>query len=238
MLIRAGDYRDALEDVTATDTVITDPPFSARTHAGARTTKGLERGDASTESPGITYAPWTPFDAADLIDFWAPRIRLWIFVMTDHVLWPFFEERARKHDLHTFAPVSIVIPGMTVRQLGDGPASWTIWGMAARRKGFLDPANPTTIWRALPGSYVVPRQHADRAIGDGRGKPLWLLHALVRDYSNPGHTICDPCAGYGSTLRAALELRRHAVGAELDAGVAKEASDELATGHLQPALLV
>ncbi len=45
---------------------------------------------------------------------------------------------------------------------------------------------------------------------------LWLLDALVRDYSDPGMTIVDPCAGWGSTLVAARNVGRNAIGAEMD----------------------
>jgi site-specific DNA-methyltransferase (adenine-specific) len=56
---------------------------------------------------------------------------------------------------------------------------------------------------------------------DGRsgvmgGKPLWLMRALVRDYSRPGDLICDPCAGAATTLIAARAEGRHSVGAEMD----------------------
>jgi len=35
------------------------------------------------------------------------------------------------------------------------------------------------------------------------GKPMWLMRALVRDYSRPGNLVCDPCAGGATTLIAA-----------------------------------
>ena len=50
----------------------------------------------------------------------------------------------------------------------------------------------------------------------GRGKPPWLLDALVRDYSDAGHLVCDPFAGWGSTLVAARNAGRNAIGAEMD----------------------
>ncbi|MBA3841202.1 MAG: hypothetical protein H0X39_01025 [Actinobacteria bacterium] len=71
----------------------------------------------------------------------------------------------------------------------------------------------------------------------GRGKPAWLMQALVRHYSRHGHTVCDPVAGYGSTLRAARAEDRLAIGAELVAEVATTADDpDIRTGDYRVAL--
>jgi tRNA G10 N-methylase Trm11 len=44
------------------------------------------------------------------------------------------------------------------------------------------------------------------------------MRALVRDYSRPGDLVCDPCCGAGTTLRAAIEEGRRAIGGDIDAG--------------------
>lgn len=76
---------------------------------------------------------------------------------------------------------------------------------------------------------------ADRS--GGRGKPEWLMRALVRDYSMPSDLVCDPLAGWGSTLRAALNEGRRAVGAELDPKIAAEAGElPIAVGRWQESL--
>ena len=47
-------------------------------------------------------------------------------------------------------------------------------------------------------------------------KPLGLVAACIRDACPPGGMVLDPFAGSGSTLRAARDLGRRAVGIELD----------------------
>lgn len=264
--LRVGDWREALVDVDQVDTLMSDPPFSARTHAGARTTAGLELGNPETETRGIEFDAWDAFDVADFVEGWAPRVRAWFVALTDHVLWPVYERHLQRFGLLVFHPIPCVIRNMTVRQMGDGPASWAVWAVVARRPGYLDPTavavdarqikidgtgkrrkradgsivevtprpadQPTRIWRALPGAYVVEREHG----GGGRGKPANLEAALVRDYSNPGDLVCDPCAGRGGFLVAALAAGRRAVGAEIDPEVAAAARDRLAS-NLQPLLL-
>ena len=90
-------------------------------------------------------------------------------------------------------------------------------------------------WGTLDGAYVRPKQIR----GEGKrymgGKPLWLMNALVRDYSRTGDLVCDPCAGSGTTLRAALINHRRAVGAEMDADAYEHARKRL-DQPVQPAL--
>ena len=47
-------------------------------------------------------------------------------------------------------------------------------------------------------------------------KPLRLLRLLLTDYSEQGQTILDPFMGSGTTLRAAKDLRRKAIGIEIE----------------------
>lgn len=48
------------------------------------------------------------------------------------------------------------------------------------------------------------------------GKPYRLMTALVSDYSRIENTILDPFMGSGTTLRAAKDLGRKAIGIELE----------------------
>jgi site-specific DNA-methyltransferase (adenine-specific) len=63
------------------------------------------------------------------------------------------------------------------------------------------------------------------------GKPLWLMRAIVRDYTRPGDLVCDPCAGGATTLLAAAMEGRRAVGAEMDPVTFEKASKRLAQGY-------
>src|SRR5215211_2502599 len=47
-------------------------------------------------------------------------------------------------------------------------------------------------------------------------KPLSLVERLVRIYSNPGDTVFDPFMGSGSSIKASINLGRHAIGCERD----------------------
>lgn len=47
-------------------------------------------------------------------------------------------------------------------------------------------------------------------------KPIPILKRLIEIFTDKGDTVIDPCAGSGSTLRAAYEIGRNAYGFEVD----------------------
>ena len=47
-------------------------------------------------------------------------------------------------------------------------------------------------------------------------KPVVLMEYLIRTYSNPGDTVLDNCMGSGTTILAAINTDRTAIGIELD----------------------
>ena len=204
--VRLGRWEDVLSDVRP-DTVIVDAPYSERTHKGAA--QGNDNADGSTRAK-IGYSWWGKDEINAFVSSWAPRLGCWMVSITDTDLAPLWRSAMEACGLYAFPPLGIVISGMGVRMQGDGPASWTLYACVARRKRKMA---GTKIWRALPGGYTGP---AADAMAGGRGKPSWMLESLVADYSDPGMLVCDPCAGWGSTLVAASKLGRRAIGAEVD----------------------
>jgi hypothetical protein len=128
--------------------------------------------------------------------------------MTSHDLIPAYQRTFESVDRYPFAPVPCVMRGMGVRLQGDGPSSWTVYLMVARPR-----TAEFAKWGTLPGAYIG---NANPDSSRGRGKPRWLLDGIVHDYSRQGDLVCDPCAGRGVTLLAALGLGRRAIGAERD----------------------
>ena len=47
-------------------------------------------------------------------------------------------------------------------------------------------------------------------------KPVNLLKQLISIFTDEGDVVIDPCAGSGTTLRAAAELGRNSYGFEID----------------------
>jgi site-specific DNA-methyltransferase (adenine-specific) len=242
-MIHLGTWQDAAwpEQV---DCIITDPPYSERTHSGNNGGRREKRDTGKYAGTGpitqIDYTSLNPADVQAWAKAWAPRVRYWIAVMCDHSLIPTWSAALSAAGLYTFAPVPCVITGMTCRLTGDGPSSWAVYLVVARTK-------TAAKWGTLPGAYVVaqerPTDVLDRRIG---GKPLPLMQQIVRDYSRPGMLVADPCARHATTLVAALQAGRRVWGAECDpaahaAAVARlervTAQPQLITETIQPELL-
>lgn len=66
-------------------------------------------------------------------------------------------------------------------------------------------------------------------------KPVPLLERLIGIFTDPGDVIIDPCAGSGSTLRAAIQKNRKAYGFEIKKDFFAAARDEVLS-RVQPSL--
>ena len=58
-------------------------------------------------------------------------------------------------------------------------------------------------------------------------KPITVLKRLIEVFTDPGDVVIDPCAGSGSTLRAAWELGRNSYGFEVSKQFYTEASGKM-----------
>jgi DNA modification methylase len=80
--------------------------------------------------------------------------------------------------------------------------------------------------------YIVHPAEQNGALGHPTVKPLDVMKRLVRVGSLPGHTILDPFMGSGTTLRAAKDLGRKAIGIELEEKYCEIAAKRLSQGAL------
>lgn len=60
-------------------------------------------------------------------------------------------------------------------------------------------------------------------------KPISLLKQLIKIFTDEGDVVIDPCAGSGSTLRAAMETGRNSYGFEVSRQFYKEAKEKMLT---------
>jgi len=196
--LRLGDNREVLADVDECDAVITDPPFSARTHDGAE--------DADREAR-LGYDALDADAARAYMERWHCRWSpTWIGVMTDDVLAPVFREAAANLERYDFAPVPIIQHRR--RGTGDGPPSCAVYLMVSRpkEKGHFMQWFP-------PGFYMADTVRGGIVHG---AKPVSLLLQLLRGYTRHGNLVIDPFAGGCSTLIACGMLGRRCIGAEIN----------------------
>lgn len=224
--LRCGPWQDVLADVGEVDALICDPPYSERTHSGHGR---LRNGDGSLRTSEIGYDAFTEEDVRELCAQWSPRVRGWMCFHTSHDLLASYAAALEDAGRYVFAPVPCVMRGMSIRLQGDGPSSWTCWLIVARRR-----SAEACKWGTLPGAYVgtPPSRasaHGAKSIVMGQ-KPLWLMNAIVRDYSRPGDLVCDPFSGGGTTALACSSLGRRFVGAEIDPETFAKAQKRLSKG--------
>lgn len=58
-------------------------------------------------------------------------------------------------------------------------------------------------------------------------KPIPVLKRLIEIFTDEGDVVIDPCAGSGSTIRAAVEMGREAYGFEINKEMFKKANEEM-----------
>ena len=73
----------------------------------------------------------------------------------------------------------------------------------------------------------VPKLHPTQ-------KPVKVLKKLIEVFTDPGDVVIDPCAGSGTTLRAAYELGRPSYGFEIDRNFYRDATEQMIAPLLQP----
>lgn len=197
-----GDARQVLPTLAGVDEVITDPPYSDRTHTNHDTASQRREGRAE-----LCYGALTPADVEALAgDFHATGAG-WVVWLTDFELAPHARRSLAALGRTTFVPLPYYHPGRSIRMAGDGPSSWTDLIVVARTKQHSK-------WGTLPGGYVAGPGWDDKArMG---GKPTRLMRMLVCDYSKPGDLVCDPFMGAGTTGVACMIEGRRFVGVEID----------------------
>lgn len=205
-----GDCLEILPTLGKVDAVVTDPPYSERTHQGhAATASGLRSdfGADNSTRKDLGYSALSMADVETLAVQFADLCSGWIVWMCDHHLAPGIQKNLEALGRYVFAPLPFFAPGSRTRLGGDGPASWTIWIMVARTKAQCN-------WGTLPGGYVAGKGWRDRThMG---GKPVHLMDRIVGDYSKAENIVLDPFMGSGTTGVSCANLGRKFIGIEIE----------------------
>lgn len=196
-----GDCRDVLasmegESVAA---VLTDPPYTERTHSKART----------PEREGVTaFAAIDDRDLREILRDCGHVSRGWVVATLDYRHAVEFEEHPPKH-LKVMRLGVWVKTNPTPQLSGDRPAQG--WESIA----YMHRDDRRSKWNGggSHGNYVAPIPPPE---GHPTAKPLPLVSQWVRWFTQPGDIVLDPFAGSGTTLRAAKDEGRAAIGVERD----------------------
>lgn len=200
-----GDCREVLADMAdeSVAAVITDPPYSAEVHANARAH------NAGGVREGITAFDAFTFDGVHSILAEAGRISHgWVIATLayEHA----FALRENPPEGLRLMRLGVWVKANPTPQLsGDRPAHG--WESIA----YMHRDDRRSKWNGggRHGNFYAP---IDGGQGHPTAKPLPMVADWVRLFTNPGDLILDPFAGSGTTLRAAKDEGRRAIGVELD----------------------
>lgn len=186
------------------DAVITDPPYSERTH------KNAKKNDSAL-GYGVKAIHFDSFTEEMLFRAYNEMSRLtksWLISNIDYNFAFKFE---------TEPPL-----GMTQKRIGVWVKNNPMPQISADRPSqgweaisYLHKTGKRSIWNGggLHGNYVT---NLATPTGHPTPKPLSMVTSFVERFTNTGDVILDPFAGGGTTLLAARNLQRKAIGIELD----------------------
>jgi len=201
-----GDCRDILPHLPKVDLVLTDPPYSQDAHSGARTTGTMRYdGDFSSVRQSVDFASVTVDDIRGVLSRATPHRWCLTFGAFEHIA----ALPASPPSGLEFVRFGIWVKTRYTPQFtGDRPAqgfeSIGIFHTKGKKR-----------WNG-GGTSAVWSHNNDHSGHHPTGKPYQLLADLVVLFSDAGETILDPFMGSGTTLVAAKQLGRKAIGIELE----------------------
>jgi len=194
------------------DHVLTDPPFSERVHRRL----GKEgRSDGGRARGGLAFDPLTPELAWSCAREFARVARRWILIFCDELSFGLWVQVIEDVGAEYVRKGTWVKKDAMPQMSGDRPSTGTeeiVIAHAPRESGRMrwNGGGRTAVYGGLAQEPLIKRVHPAQ-------KPLWLLGKLLNDFTDPGDTVIDPFAGSGSTLVAARQTGRGAIGWERDA---------------------
>lgn len=199
-----GDCRTIMADMAngSVKAVLTDPPYTERTHTKARS-NSIQRAEGIAEFGAITDD-----GLRDILSECGRVSEGWVIATLDY-------RHAVEFDANPPSGLKCQRIGVWVKTnptpqiTGDRP------GQGWEAISYLHRAKGRSKWNGggLHGNYITQTATPE---GHPTAKPLSILEDWALKFTNTADTILDPFAGSGTTLRAAKNTGRKAIGIELD----------------------
>jgi DNA modification methylase len=207
IIIYHGDCRNILPLLEPVDLVLTDPPYGENTHKN-------HLSNVADRKP-LGFLSITKDELKTMATSWCKISRGWVIFTCD---WHYIEE------LPNLIRFGIWIkPNGAPQFTGDRPGTgWEPVAILHRpgKKSWNGGGNHA-VWNFPTNSGLHPTQ-----------KPIRLFEKWITQFSSPNNTILDPFMGSGTTLVAAKQLGRKAIGIEIEEKYCQIAVDRLRQGVL------
>ena len=205
-----GDCREITE-VTPVDLVLTDPPFEIEAHTQQRRAKRLGPDGEFFNSEPLSFDPISPELRDTSAGIMVGCCSGWILVFCQAEAVALWRDSLEKHGAKYKRACVWIKPDGMPQYSGDRPGMGyesivTAWAGEGKSK-----------WNGggRHGVFTVNKGEFPRWDHQTQ-KPLRLITELIQLFSNDGQTVFDPFMGSGTTLRAAKDLGRKAIGIEIE----------------------
>jgi site-specific DNA-methyltransferase (adenine-specific) len=206
--IYLGDCLDILPHITA-DVIVTDPPYGINLDTDYSALKGTGRfaDDVGGKKHPRVVGDDQPFDPTPFLKWPAAMFGAnhWAQRVPDGSTWHIWDKREE----------------LGSNMLADAEMWVTTWG-----------SGPTRIFRHKWLGYFRPAGRTGDGYWHPTSKPLALMRHIIGEKRTPPGVILDPFMGSGTTLRAAKDLGRRAIGIEIEERYCEIAVKRLAQGVL------
>lgn len=198
------DCRDVLWAVPIPDLVLTDPPYGVGEETN-RKEKGRSKLAECNDFPPV-FGDDEPFDPSILLQF--PRLVIFGGNYFAHKLppspsWIIWDKR----------------DGLASNDNADCEVAWTNLG------------GPARVIRHLWNGMIKASERDERRCHPTQ-KPVSLMAQIIEKATDVGASVLDPFMGSGTTLVAAKNLGRKAIGIEIEEKYCEIAAKRLAQGVL------
>jgi DNA modification methylase len=226
-----GDCREVLAGLGKYQHVITDPPYEKEAHTMGRRVKGRTngkwRGERGVIDAPLRFGPMTPELRREFCRLTYGKLERWFLCFCQVEAIPIWRDTATGAGLRYKRGCIWVKPDGVPQLSGDRPGMGYESFVACHARG-------RSRWNGggrhgvfIHGTASTRAEaHEHQTV-----KPINLMTQLVELFTDPGELIVDPFMGSGTTLRAAKDLGRRAVGIELEEryceGAAKRMGQEV-----------
>lgn len=206
-----GDALDVLETITAADAIVTDPPYAS----GSRTEASRPSSGAMLRSGRFASRP-IDLDQMTTTGFvWLMRhvgLEARRILPPGGSLLSFIDWRQWPNLVGALETCNLRVQAMVVWDkgaIGLGNGFRAQHELVCHASSGVPTVYDRSTGNVLRAARVEPIDHPSP-------KPIELLHRLIGVVAPPDGVVVDPFCGSGSTLRAAKDLGRRAIGVELD----------------------
>lgn len=239
--LRLGDCLDPVTGLASlsdgsVDHVITDPPYEEEAHTQQRRikTKGGGGNYGSVGSSPVSFEAITDVIRLSTSAHAARLVSRWCLVFCQAEAVAAWRESCAASGLTYKRPCIWVKPDGQPSLTGDRPGMGYESIVAAHATG-----RGRSRWNGggKCGVYYALRNQPSEHTGHPTQKPVVLMEALIRDFTDPGDLVVDPFAGSGTTGVACIRLGRRFLGWERDPKFHASAFKRLTETHEQPELM-